>query len=67
MGQKTVKIIVGDGEGAKEYVVHKDILTSKVSFFENMFSSEFLESLGGLATLPKDSPEAFEVLIEWVY
>lgn len=67
MGQKTVKIIVGEGEGAKEFVVHKEILVNKVSFFENMFSSEFLQSSGGLVTLPEDSPEAFEVLIEWIY
>lgn len=67
MGQKTVKIVVGEGESAKDFVVHKDILMNKILFFENMFSSEFLESSGSLATLPEDSPEAFEVLIEWVY
>jgi hypothetical protein len=67
MGQEMVKIIVGEGEDAKSFVIHKDLLMDKVSFFEKMFNSQFLESSTGSATLPEDSPEAFEVLVEWVY
>lgn len=67
MGEETVTIIVGDGEDAKKFVIHKDLLMNKVVFFEKMFSSKFLESSTGSATLPEDSPEAFEVLVEWVY
>jgi hypothetical protein len=67
MGDETVTIIVGEGEGAKKFVIHKDFLMDKVAFFEKMFSSKFLESSTGTATLPEDSPEAFEVLVEWIY
>ncbi|OBT78901.1 hypothetical protein VF21_02836 [Pseudogymnoascus sp. 05NY08] len=67
MGQETVKIIVGEGDSAKTFVVHKDLLMDKVSFFEKMFNSEFLEASAGSATLPEDSPEAFEVLVKWIY
>lgn len=67
MGRETVEVIVGEGEDVKEFVVHKDLLMEKVSFFKKMFNSGFLESSAGKATLPEDNPEAFEVLIEWVY
>lgn len=67
MGEETVTIIVGEGEGAKKFVIHKDFLMNKVAFFEKMFNSKFLESSTGTATLPEDSPEAFEVLVEWIY
>jgi hypothetical protein len=67
MGEETVTIIVGEGEAAKKFVIHKDFLMNKVAFFEKMFNSKFLESSTGTATLPEDSPEAFEVLVEWIY
>lgn len=67
MGEETVTIVVGEKEYAKKFVIHKDLLMNKVVFFEKMFNSRFLESSTGMATLPEDSPEAFEVLVEWVY
>jgi hypothetical protein len=67
LGEDTVTIIVGEGEAAKKFVLHKNFLVDKVAFFEKMFNSHFLESTTGTATLPEDSPEAFEVLVEWVY
>jgi hypothetical protein len=48
-------------------VVHKDLLMRKVLFFEQMFANGFLETSTCLVTLPEDSPEAFEVLVEWIY
>ncbi|OBT66072.1 hypothetical protein VE03_05158 [Pseudogymnoascus sp. 23342-1-I1] len=67
MGEETVTVIVGQGEGAKKFVIHKDLLMNKVAFFEKMFNSKFFESSTGTAILPEDSPEAFEVLVEWIY
>lgn len=48
-------------------MVHKHLFMDKVLVFEKMFGSGFLESSTGSATLPEDSPDAFEVLVEWVY
>lgn len=64
MGEETVTIIVGEGEGAKKFVIYKNLLMNKVEVFQKMFTSSFLESSTGSITLPEDSPEAFEVLVE---
>ncbi|OAF61476.2 hypothetical protein VC83_02154 [Pseudogymnoascus destructans] len=67
MGQEMVKIIVGEGEGVREFVLHRGLFMDKVMFFEKMFGGGFLESWTSSATLPEDNPEAFEVLAEWIY
>lgn len=67
MGRETVEIIVGEREDTKEFVVHKELLMNKVSFFKKLFDGGFLESSAVSATLPEDNPDAFEVFIEWVY
>ena len=65
MGADMVDIYVGPK--SQLFRVHKSFLTSKISFFEKMFSGEFKEAKENKATFPEDDPEAFEILIEWVY
>lgn len=46
--------------------VHKNILY-KVPYFKKMFTSPFKSDPENAATFPEDSPESFDVLLEWIY
>ncbi|KAI9646437.1 hypothetical protein NHQ30_004429 [Ciborinia camelliae] len=72
LGSDLVRILVGgDGDSAGtekvEFVLHKKILCAKVPFFEKMFNGSFLEGTTQVATLPEDDPDAFRLLVAWVY
>jgi hypothetical protein len=65
IGADMVDIYVGPQ--SQLFRVHKSFLTSKIPSFEKMFSNEFKEAKKNKAIFPEDDPEAFEILIEWVY
>ncbi|TEY69492.1 hypothetical protein BOTCAL_0115g00120 [Botryotinia calthae] len=47
--------------------VHKSFLCNKIPYFEKMFNGGFKEATDGSASFPEDFPEAFDILVEWVY
>ena len=47
--------------------VHKAFLCHKIPYFDKMFNGGFNEASTNKATFPDDEPQAFEVLMEWVY
>lgn len=46
---------------------HRSILCDKVPFFQKMFSSNFVEGFELKAYFPEDSPQTFDLLLDWVY
>ena len=50
-----------------EIRAHKVILTTRVLYFEKMFSSGFKESLTGNVNLPEDDMESFDIFLRYIY
>ncbi|KAF7903899.1 hypothetical protein EAF00_001233 [Botryotinia globosa] len=67
LGGHSVSIKVGQGSNITEFIVPKDPLCSKVSFFDAMFNHGWLETSTQSCTLPDDDPEAFSILMHWVF
>jgi hypothetical protein len=66
-GFETVDLHVGPASGGKVFRVHKKFLCDKIPYFSKMFNGGFVEAKNNTASFPEDSPEAFDLLIEWVY
>lgn len=62
-----VDITVGKHPTERSYHIHKSIMCDKSDFFKKMFTSGFLEGTNQTATLPDDSPDAFDLFVQWVY
>jgi hypothetical protein len=43
------------------------MLTEAAEYFSKMFDGRFKEALNGSAEFPNNDPDAWELLIEWVY
>jgi len=65
IGEEIVDLYVG--ETKEKFHVHKELLCTKVPYFAKIFKGGFTESVDNSATFQEDSPEAFDLLIEWVY
>ncbi|KAF7926041.1 uncharacterized protein EAE97_010341 [Botrytis byssoidea] len=65
--ENSVSIKVGQGSNITEFIVPKRPLCSKISFFDAMFNHEWLETSTQSCTLPDDDPEAFSILMHWVF
>jgi hypothetical protein len=65
MGTEMVNLYVGPGK--RKFLVHKEILCSKVLYFEKMFKGGFEEATKNEATFPEDDAESFDLLLSWVY
>jgi len=55
------------GEEKRHLRVHKSLLCDKIPCVTKMFRGSFSEAATSEVTFPEDTPEAFEVLISWVY
>jgi hypothetical protein len=56
------------GPVREHYIVHKELLCTKVPYFEAMFGgSNFREALEGTASFPEDQEVAFDLLLNWIY
>jgi hypothetical protein len=55
------------GEQRTLFRVHQNTLCDGVEFFDKLFRGSFKESTEKTAELPEDSPEAFELMLEWCY
>ncbi|KFY01007.1 hypothetical protein O988_02967 [Pseudogymnoascus sp. VKM F-3808] len=65
MGGDIVTVYVGPRE--KRYSVHKALLTSQSEYFEKALNGKFKEADEQTIRLPEDSPDAFNLLIGWLY
>ncbi|KAF7944762.1 uncharacterized protein EAE97_005395 [Botrytis byssoidea] len=65
MGLEIVEIYVGPQK--KLFRVHRGILCDKVPYLRKMFSSGFVEGLGGEAFFPEDDPKCFDSFMGWIY
>ncbi|OAF56647.1 hypothetical protein VC83_07193 [Pseudogymnoascus destructans] len=65
MGGDIVTVYVGPRE--KRYSVHKALLTSQSEYFERALNGKFKEADEQTIRLPEDSPDAFDLLIGWLY
>ncbi|KFY08175.1 hypothetical protein V492_06462 [Pseudogymnoascus sp. VKM F-4246] len=65
MGDDIVTVYVGPRE--KRYSVHKALLTSQSEYFEKALNGKFKEADEQTIRLPEDSPDAFDLLIGWLY
>ncbi|KFX95690.1 hypothetical protein V490_03714 [Pseudogymnoascus sp. VKM F-3557] len=63
----SVQITVGKDDNQKIFSIHRGLLSQETSALEKMFSGYFKEGIDGEATLPNDSPKAFEVFSTWLY
>ncbi|OBT73346.1 hypothetical protein VF21_08381 [Pseudogymnoascus sp. 05NY08] len=64
---EVVRITVGKDDKQRKFSIHKDLFTRKAPAFHKMFDGSFKEGVTGLATLPDDNVEAFEVFTNWLY
>ncbi|TGO40553.1 hypothetical protein BHYA_0035g00270 [Botrytis hyacinthi] len=67
LGDEMISIQVGEGSKPTEFMVSKGPLCRKVPFFNAMFNHGWLESTTKSCTLPDDDPEAFSILMHWVF
>lgn len=65
MGTEMVDIYVGPKN--EHFHVHKAVLCTKIPYFEKMFNGGFSEASKNSATFPGDEPQAFDLLLGWVY
>ncbi|OBT49086.1 hypothetical protein VE00_00116 [Pseudogymnoascus sp. WSF 3629] len=65
MGSDIVTVYVGPRE--KRYSIHKALLTSQSEYFEKALNGKFKEADEQTIRLPEDSPDAFDLLIGWLY
>ncbi|KAL2064592.1 hypothetical protein VTL71DRAFT_3729 [Oculimacula yallundae] len=65
MGSEVVELIVGPEK--KKFIVHKDLLCSKVPYFEKMFKGGYSEATNNSAAFPEDNVECFDLLLGWIY
>lgn len=62
-----VNLYVGKGTKRTHFHIHRAILCRKIPYFEKMFGGGFKEGIWKTGEFPEDSPDAFDVLLEWVY
>ncbi|KAL9620201.1 MAG: hypothetical protein Q9160_005210 [Pyrenula sp. 1 TL-2023] len=66
LGSEIVQILVG--EPGREFHLHKKLMTSQSPFFEGAFrDTGFIEGQTQSLRLPENDPDAFELLVHWLY
>ncbi|TGO48339.1 hypothetical protein BCON_0243g00110 [Botryotinia convoluta] len=63
--KEMVDLIVGPEKAV--FRVNKSLLCNQIPYFDKMFNGGFKEATDGLASFPEDFPEAFDILIQWIY
>ncbi|KAF4624291.1 hypothetical protein G7Y89_g13882 [Cudoniella acicularis] len=65
LGLEMVDVFIGPNK--RQFRIHKALLCNRVDYFKKMFSSGFIESEEGHATLPDEDPAIFSLFVEWLY
>jgi hypothetical protein len=66
MGENMEMVDLYIGPNKVHFCVHKELLCDKIPYFDKMFRGHF-EATMNSATFPEDTPESFDLLVEWVY
>ena len=66
-GKELVTVTVGDDKDQADFVVHKSLLCAASSYFSVALEEKFAESTAKTLTLKQHSPQAFEVLYQYIY
>lgn len=65
MSAELLTIVVGPDK--VKFMPHKDVLCSRSDHFKNAFEKGFRESGKNEMSFPEDDPEAFGLLLRWMY
>ena len=65
ISNKTVKVYVGAER--KLWHLNEELLCDRVPFFRGAFKNGFKEGESKVLELPADDPDAFGLLVEWIY
>ncbi|EWC46655.1 hypothetical protein DRE_04142 [Drechslerella stenobrocha 248] len=60
-----IKVFVGESETLFE--LHRSVIASSSEFFRLIFTGVFRESLTGEVRVPTVEPEAFAIIVNWMY
>jgi len=61
-------IDIFNSPGKEQFRIHKELLCSRVPYFEKMFrDGGFIESVDQTASFPEDDPAIFSLFLEWLY
>ncbi|KAI9724579.1 MAG: hypothetical protein M1828_003602 [Chrysothrix sp. TS-e1954] len=60
-------VVVGSGEGAHHFSIHKLLLTTKSRYFHNALLGPFEEAKSDTVRLVDDNPSVFWVYYQWLY
>jgi|SRR5271154_1848039 len=66
-GTTVVTVIVGRGDQAQPFTIHKNLLSRASSYFCSALKSNFREGCKETLELEEDCPMIFEVLYRWLY
>lgn len=58
---------VGPANSIKTFTVHKGLLCAKADYFKQMFNGGYAETSNLAADFPEDDPQAFSLLVGWLY
>jgi BTB/POZ domain len=60
-------VIIYVGPERKRYLIHKDLLTKQSEFFDKALNGKFKEAKENSIYLGEESPDAFDLLVGWLY
>src|SRR5277367_3743838 len=66
-GSEMATVIVGRGDQAQTFTIHKHLLCQASSYFYGALQGKFRESRKATLKLEGDCPMVFEVLYHWLY
>lgn len=63
----TATIVVGPAGESTRYSIPQALLCHYSKFFDRAFNGYFKESIEKYIELPEETPEEFELLLQWIY
>jgi hypothetical protein len=67
MGNTMISIYVGEDDDTQIFAVHEHILCAKIPYFKERIAIKPNEGRIGFTKFPNYSPQAFDLLLSWVY
>jgi hypothetical protein len=60
-------VVVGEGDGKREFVVHEELICESSDFFRGAMSGEWKEAGDRVVSLPDDDPDVFALYLQAIY
>lgn len=64
---RTAAFVVGEGDAATRFTVHRSLLCARSGYHKNMFASGLAEADMGVIPVTDKEPDAFEAFVEYMY